>query len=419
MKSFVVAFVVVLQLVISIAVQVLIVRLVGVGIETDVFVAVQAFAIVITTILVSACQSAWVPRFSTFEERGGSFRDELSVAQGQMTILGGVFLLFILTCGFWFPLLFSVDVGGGQLYFVTIAVGVAAFFNTLSTILTLAIRVSGGGVIGESIGLLGAVCSLILVVLIVPVYGLEGAVLIVLFRSVLVWALSWRILKYPSFSMVRGGREKEAWLAMRPLLYAGAIYKTAPIFDRYWISKDAVGVLTVYTLAQTAMSAFATVIDRSLCIPFLPIFSKYAEAARYSELRRSYRGLLLKVAALFVLFILAFVLVREWVVGFLSLFVFDEHVANMFWLFCVCLIGYSFGVVSGNVLVAVFYALKNTVTPTKIGMVGFFLGLAIKVAAYFYGGTIGVLLSISIYYLVNVLFLIIFLEVELNERVSG
>jgi peptidoglycan biosynthesis protein MviN/MurJ (putative lipid II flippase) len=93
----------------------------------------------------------------------------------------------------------------------------------------------------------------------------------------------------------------------------------------------------------------------------------------------------------------------------------EQNVATL-WSVMLCLFGVFVGGAMGQILSTAFYAKGTTGTPTKIGAVGFTLGVGLKTAGFFTLGLPGIALGATVYYLFNVFALFVFLERELPSN---
>jgi hypothetical protein len=152
--------VVAIQLIFTFATQLLVIRMVGVGPETDAYIASQALPSVLFAIISSALQSVWLPKLSVLNDNFVEWRNQQSVAQSQAIVLGGgLFFLVWLTRDLWARLLFPGFLNH-QLQLTGLLVGpllVAAVFNTQTSLLIIALRARGFFLIGETISMLGTI----------------------------------------------------------------------------------------------------------------------------------------------------------------------------------------------------------------------------------------------------------------------
>lgn len=421
-QAFSIGTVVALQLLATLLTQLLVIRIVGLGPDTDAYIAAQTAPAVIVAIITTALQSVWLPRLAVMTGDLVAWRQEQSIAQGQAGLLGGGLLLFVGgSLPLWLPLLFP---GFDRLQkqaamFFCLVLLVAAAFNTQSAILTVALRARNRFMAAEVIALLGTLLSLAAMYLALPLWGLTAAVWIGLARSILVYGAQMSLANWPPLSFAKGWACKETWILMRPLLFGASIYKTSPLVDRYWASQAPSGAITTLSLAQTAMGALATILERAICMPITPSLARHVAQSDYVGLRRAYRSGIFRITIAVVCFgILLVALKPMFVVVTATVLNIQTEAALTFWLICLLLIGYFHAAASGTVVVATFYAMGNTKTPVKIGVAGFLLSIGVKAIGYLWFGLLGLALGTTIYYSLNMLVMWIILESTINNKVS-
>lgn len=162
-KTFSIGAVVGLQLLATLFTQLFVIRVVGLGPDTDAYIAAQTVPAVIVAIITTALQSVWLPRLAVITDDLVAWRKEQSIAQGQAGLLGGGLLLFVgVSLPFWLPLIFpgfdGLQKEAAMFYCVVLLV--AAAINTQSAILTVALRASNRFMAAEVIALLGTMLSL-------------------------------------------------------------------------------------------------------------------------------------------------------------------------------------------------------------------------------------------------------------------
>lgn len=67
----------------------------------------------------------------------------------------------------------------------------------------------------------------------------------------------------------------------------------------------------------------------------------------------------------------------------------------------VALAGVGLGAAAGQVLTVAFYAYGNTVTPTRVGVIGFTLAIPLKALFFWWWGVLGIAVATSIYTMGN------------------
>lgn len=421
-QAFSIGTVVGLQLLATLLTQLLVIRIVGLGPDTDAYIAAQTIPAVIVAIITTALQSVWLPRLAVMTGDLVAWRQEQSIAQGQAGLLGGGLLLVVGgSLPFWLPLLFPGFDGlqkQAAMFFCLVLL-VAAAFNTQSAILTVALRARNRFMAAEVIALLGTVLSLAAMYLALPLWGLTAAVWIGLARSVMVYGAQMSLANWPPLSFTKGWACKETWMLMRPLLFGVSIYKTSPLVDRYWASQAPAGAITTLSLAQTGMGALATILERAICMPITPLLARHVAQSDYAGLRRAYRSGILRASIVVVCFgVLLIVLKPMFVEVIATALNIQAETATTMWLMCLFLMGYLHAAASGTLIVQAFYAMGNTKTPVKIGFAGFLLSLGVKAIAYLWFGLLGLALGTTIYYSLNMLVMWIVLESTINHKVS-
>jgi len=410
-----------LQLLATLFTQLLVIRVVGLGPDTDAYIAAQTVPAVIVAIITTALQSVWLPRLAVITDNLVTWRQDQSIAQGQAGLLGGGLLFFVgVSLPFWLPLIFPGFDGlqKESAKFYCLVLLVAAAFNTQSAILTVALRASNRFMVAEVIALLGTVLSLSAMYFALPLWGLTAAVWIGLARSVLVYIAQMSLANWPPISFKKGWACKETWIMMRPLLFGASVYKTSPLVDRYWASQAPAGAITTLSLAQTGMGALATILERAICMPITPSLARHVAQGDYVGLRRAYRSGIFRITFAVVFFTILLVALKPIIVVVTGAVLnIQSEAALIMWLMCLLLMGYLHVTASGTVVVAAFYAMGNTKTPVKIGIIGFVANVGIKSFGYLNFGILGLVLATSIYYIGNMIVMCIFLEKFINEKI--
>ncbi len=402
--------------------QLLVIRIVGVGPDTDAYIAAQAVPSVLVAIITTALQSVWLPRLAVLSGDVVAWRQEQSIAQGQAALLGGGLILLVgLSIALWQPLLYP-GLGAQQQQIAmefSLVMLLAAAFNSQSTLLAVALRARNRFLAAEFTALLGTLLSLVAMYFALPVWGLVVAVWIALARAILVYVVQLGLANWPPVSFKKGWGCKETWKLMRPLLFGTSIYKTSPLVDRYWASQTQAGGLTTLSLAQTGMAALATILERAICMPITPSLARHVAQSDYVGLRLAYRKGVFHISiAVFLLGALLLVLKPHFLVAITTILNIQIETASALWLMCLLLLGYLHVAASGTVAVAAFYAMGNTKTPVQISMISFIASVGIRSYGYLIFGIPGLVLATSTYYVINMLAMCLFLEKTINEKIS-
>ncbi len=421
-RSLLLGFVISLQLLFALMSQLLVFRLVGIGIHTDAYVAAQAVPVVFSAVVISALQSAWLPRLSRSSLELDGWRREQAAAQGQALILGGgLMLVLAASIAVWMPLIFpGFDDKQLQMTVVLCLVLLAASaLNTLVALLSVALRVRNRFLAAELIAMTGTLLSLLAIYILLPRFGIISAVWIALGRAFLVYLAQLALANWPPISLRGGWYCSDTWKLMRPLLFGASVYKMSPLVDRYWASFAQAGGITTLGLAQSAMGAVSTVLERSVCVPVIPSLSRSAHSGDYNKLRETYRRGSLKILVLVLAIDGAMLVFKPLFTALLmSLLRVQYEPAAALWMLCMLLSGYLFSSAAGSLVVSSFYAMGDTSTPMKIGVAGFAASILIKSAGFVLFELPGLAVAISIYYLGNMAALWWVLEKQLRKRIS-
>jgi putative peptidoglycan lipid II flippase len=421
-QGLIISVVVATQLTATIVTQLVIVRIVGVGPDTDAYFAAQAVPSVLSAIIISALQSVWLPRMSLLANNISAWRVEQAGAQGQAFVMGAVVLSLVwLGSVWWQPILFT-GLSAQQLQSVYLFAGplfIAAALNTQSALLTIALRARDRFLVAEVIAMVGTVISLAAIAIALPRWGLVIVPWIAAGRAFVVYIIQLGLAGWPKIGVQAGLADKKTWGLMRPLLMGASIYKTSPLVDRFWASQAPAGGITTLSLAQSAMGALATIIERSICMPIMPSLSRFVAAGDFNGLRLAYRKGVKHVSFVIIILFAGLVAIYP-VFEPLTQYLLNltQESAFKLWLLCMLLIGFTYVSASGIIIAAAFYALGDTSTPPKIGIATFPIGILIKSIGFFAMGIEGLAAGITATYFLMMFSMIFFLEKRINEHVK-
>ena len=205
---------------------------------------------------------------------------------------------------------------------------------------------------------------------------------------------------------------KQALRQMRPLVYGAMYYRTNFIVDRLLASFLAPGSIVILDLAQRIQAAIVRILNQGIVTPVIPRLANLAEAGDWESFRRLYRRKSLEMLLMNcgLVAMVVFVLVAHPKLGamlpathFMGNLT-PEAVNRLLAVFL-----YMSGVMLGgslnHTLMNSYYAASNTVTPTKIGVATYTLGIVMKLAGFFLLGLTGIALAISISTLVQTVLL--------------
>jgi putative peptidoglycan lipid II flippase len=408
------------QLACSLLLQVAVIALMGVGQQTDAWVAAQAMPLVVFAIASVAHQGAWQSEFVVAAANPADLLLRQRQAHGQLLVaLGTTVGLLIVTARGWTQLIFP-GFTAAQLALtseMSMVLLVGALLNGHSMLFTIAMRARGIFALPEIVTLVGHLIAIVFTVLSIRRFGVIAAAWGSLLRAVLVGATLF-ILSGRAWPALRGVFSNvDAWRRIRPLLLGSTISKSGPLVDRFFGALAPDGGLTTLNLALTGMTALASVLERSLCTVPMTSLGLLAKARDFEGMRKTYRQCLRR-AGLAALATLAALLALYpfWTELAHSLLSLSEESAHDIWLFCALLVGFLVPASAGTAVTYSFYALPDTTTPARIGTIGFLASIALKAAGFYYLGITGIVLSILAHYLGNLLILIWLLERRLRRE---
>lgn len=409
-----------LQVGAGLLIQIVVLRLLGAGGQTDAYVAAQSVPLVLFSILAVSMQNVWQPRLALLRQDSTRWRETQRVAQTQAFIAFGAstFLLWV-AAPMWVPGLFPGF--GNPAIQLTISMVLpflgSAMLNGHSFLFTAALRTRDRFISPELISLCGTLIAVCLIAIAVPRYGVKAAAWITFARAAFVCTiLHWQADR-PTADFSGAWTERSTWRQLRLLLLGSAFYKTGPLVDRFWASHTAGGAMTVFVLTQAAVAALSTVLERALCVPQIPQLARLVGTNKMLDVRRVYRRSILNVTWATVAIAVALIAVYPaWAFVVSSVLGIPASLAADMWLICMLLLGYLHVAASGTVAVSVYYAMGDMRTPVVVGVSGFIASIVIKSAGYLLWGLPGLAAAISIYYLGNLALLCALLEAKINAR---
>jgi peptidoglycan biosynthesis protein MviN/MurJ (putative lipid II flippase) len=411
-----------LQLLTNLALQVVVLSIVGVGASTDAYVAAQAVPLLLISVLATSLQNVWQPRLAVLNNdvaaRGVGQRHAL----GQAVIIFGVpVLILLLFSRIWVKLLFP----GFSLAQVSLTVTmtqvllVASFFNGHASLLTTFQRSRDRFVGPELAQLIAFIVAIAAVVPALQVFGIEAVPWVILGRSIVVCLVLYVMAERPAISPLEVLKKRDLWPGTAVLMAGSSIYKTGPLVDRFWISMAPAGSVTVFNLVQIGMNALAIVLDRAICVPAAPTLARFAQARDFTGLRRLYRQCVRRtVYAVIALPLLLVAIHPFWPTLAGAVLKVSPEFAEQMWVLSFMLLGYLIVAGCGYAVMASFYALGDMRTPVTIGVAGFLVGVVLKSAAFLQIGITGLAIATSAYYVLNLVVLILLLEKRIRDEVS-
>lgn len=394
-----------LQLCVGLASQLVVIRIVGIGWQTDAYIAAQAGPMILAAVVAASLQSLWLPRLARAAESESAWSHELAIALGQTL---KVMLLLILplwmSAELWVPLAFPGFSGVQRDFVVRISVPLLAAvgFSALNGIFTVALRAREQFVVPEVWSLATLILSLAGILMLVPQYGVEAAAWMSAARGFLLVMLLQLVARSPGLRLRATDESRTIAAQAKTLIYGGILIKSSPLIDRHFGSHASGGEVTILSVAQLAINSIASILERGILAQTLPSFAKRLQSGGFPSLMAAYRTCLGRILVAVLIVGAALVVVQpawDWLCA--TLLRLSPEVAWQFWLICVSLLPSLFVSVAGSAAVAVFYALGETRLPTLIGLLGFALSLMLKSVLFYRYGIVGIAIGSSCYLILN------------------
>ncbi len=394
-----------LQLLAGLAGQLIVLRIVGIGWQTDAYVAAQAVPTILTAVVAASLQSLWLPRFARAADSEPTWYTELGIAQGQtLKVMLSLTLPLWASSALWVQ--FAFPGFSDSQFELVVHVGAplfaAAGFNALVGILTAALRARGRFIAPEAFSLFASLATLAGIAILVPHYGVTAAAWLSCARGLLILVVLLFAARRPGFHLRVTEQGREVAGQVRPLVSGGVFIKSGPLVDRYWGSHAGGGDITILSVAQLAVTSLATILERALLAQALPSFAKHLKSGGPAELMQAYRTCLCRIFFAVLAIGAGLVAIRPaWDSLCAQVLRMSPDSAWQFWLICLALLPSLFVAIAGSAAVAVFYAFGETRLPTLIGVLGFGVSLVLKSLLFLRFGIIGIAIGASACLMLN------------------
>lgn len=392
---------------------------VGPGSETDALFAAMVIPQLLLTVIAGSMTQVLVPLL-TIENEGDFQKEAWNFFQGIGFVFLALALLLFATAAVWTPWIvpgFDLET---QLLTITLVrvqlVGMV--FIGLNGVAWSAYYSRQKFIWAEVSAVLGTLGGFFLLIWGLPRFGIIVAAWAMVLRSALQTVLLLPGLGEYSTPDWKSETAGKAWRRLYPLLLGSTFYKTGALVDRFLASMTSAGQLSLLYFSSQIYQAGNLILGKALAAPMVPLLAKRASAREWILFRRivNNRSLwaLSITFAVFVCMVFFGVSILTFLFGH-GRFTIDE-VLKLHWIL-VALVGVWIGGALGQILSNGFYAKGNTRTPTMIGILGFAIGLVMKVVGFWYWGILGIAVGTSLYYLLNVFLLKFALQKNLENRI--
>ena len=249
----------------------------------------------------------------------------------------------------------------------------------------------------EASGILAGVIGLGVAAALLPRYGVHAIAWAMSVRSVLQLTLlvpGWGRYARPDWRAA-GGRT--SFTRLLPLMGGATYYKLDPMVERVLASFAPAGHLSLLHLGQQASAAGNQILTKAIVNPIMPALAELAAARLWPDFARlTWRRLTIVLSMTLAAWI-AMAAVGRPVLGLVLGRWLDPAEIVLLHTILVALGGVWLGGAAGQVLTVGFFALGDTRTPTTVGVIGFTIGIPLKILCYWWWGVVGLAIATSAY----------------------
>jgi putative peptidoglycan lipid II flippase len=408
---------IVIQLVGSTVMQLVIIKFIGVGKETDAYMASLVVPAVLAVIITGIVQNVWLPELvKAYQKSSSFFNEQLSFMLGQVLIFSLIYIVFYVWSDYFLKYFYSSfdEYTLGLTADYTKMSIITAFLGVLAGGFSTAQRAKGRYILVEAAGAISILISIPIIYFSIPEWGIGGVLLVLISRGFMVVLFHFISLGCPFFKLLEGGGNKTLWKKTIPLLLSQPVLKSSSVIDRYWASQSAVGALSLFSLAFLIASMIASVIERVVVMPFLPVLKNRIISTNLTDVSRELDKILLKIMMIVLVVGFVGVICKSYFYIILNIVGLTEPQTEVIWWLVFCLLGYVYASPAGALISGFNYALGDTKTPAIVSMIGYFVSIFLKMLMFKYYDLKGLVVAVSLYYLIN--FIILYVKTKSSVK---
>ena len=376
----------------------------GAGAESDAVFASMVLPQVILNVVSGSLSFVLVPILATAVEEG----EFISNVSNCLAALGALFgllgILLCLTVHWWVPLTVPGFTPSGKQLTESLAriQIIGMFFTGLGAVGTAVYQARHRFVFSAAATMVASVLALVFLVLALPRIGVSAAA----------WGLSLRamlqfVFQLPGVLPVRwpnwrDDRFRSMLAKLRPLILGTSYYKTDQLVDRLLLSLAPAGELSLLHLSQQMYAAANQVLVTAVAAPAVPVLAAQASRHEWQTFERKMMNtlgvLMLLGAAVYALVAFPGYYVLLFLFGHGKL---APAEVRLLWLIMLAYVGFWMTGLSGQIFSTSFFAMHDTKTPTTIGVIGFTIGVVLKIGGFLLYGVWGVAISTGVYMTLN------------------
>jgi len=384
-----------------------IVTVLGPGAETDSFFASMVIPQLFLSVVTGSLMFVLVPILAT--DIGDSFHQEVwnfFIATGALFAV--ITVILFMSSHYWVPLTVPGFSDNSKRLTITLTQIqlVSMIFAALTGVLSSAYNAKQKFVWASLSQVLSAIVGLVLLVYLLKRVGVVAAAWATTFRMFFQMALLLPILGVVRKPQLKSPSFVKAWAKLKPLFWGNSYTKTDQLVDRVLASMAPVGELSLLHMSQQIYGAVNQVINSAIAGPMVPLLAQNASKGSWMEFRRISKKRLHVVTAISITVFIVIVCIGLPILKYtFSYGRFSEVEIIKLWWILIALVGVLVGGAMGQILSTSFYSKGDTITPTRVGVLGFTVGVLLKFVGYWSYGVIGVAIGTTVYYLINVMML--------------
>ncbi len=390
-----------LDILLSVVYQWYFLRAIGPGLETDALYAGMMVPQLVLIVLTGSLIQVLVPLLAV--------QSEETYAQSVWTFMhvvalgfGGIVLLAWITAGWWVPLTvprFSLEGRQLTVHLVRIQL-VGLVLSALSSVLWTAQQARRRFLWSAVSAALAGIVGLGFLLWGLSRLGVAAAAWVGVLRAGLQ-----TVLLLPGVGGYRTPRWRtdvtvEAWRRMRPLLSRSIYFKSDIVVDRFLAGLAPVGALSMLTLSRQLYTAGHQVVNRAVTAPAIPALAQLAARGDWTQFRGLRSARVRWATGGAAASVLLLLLIGHPVLSaFFARSSYRPDQVDQTWQLLLVLSGVWVAGVTSQVLAGAFYAQGDTETPTRIGVISFTAGIALKLLGFRVWGVAGIAAGASLHYL--------------------
>lgn len=380
--------------------QIIVVRLAGIGSSADAYFATAAIPQVALSIAVHVASGALMPQLSQIERP-----DRIATAWAALRVISlfglPVAVGLYLNAPHWVFLLFPGFAAGGAQESVPLAAlaALAAPFAIMTAVLSSYLYAERRFITNEAVALGTTIALAVAAAILIPRFGIVALGWLVLLRFIVQLIALLAFLPFPGKDPAVSSL-RAVWRKGRILL-AGAVYfKSDLLVDRFLLSLAPAGALSLIIFGQSILVAASGVLGQSLANTATPALSAAHATGDSVEFRAILRRKMILIIAASTGLLFASVLLVPPITSLLTSLAITEQVVDLRWVL-ILLGGVPTGACTGALLANAHYAMGDARTPTLMTVFTFTIFLAAKFFVFIHYGLYAFCALTSVYYLLN------------------